>query len=190
MMKRTLGIGFLLLLLLMVGGWWHHATYHDQYVTVGETPNLLTLLNLHGEPAKYLRIYGHNYDNVRGLPPCYLQIPELDAILFVTRKYHQDSIFHIINLGTKRETKIDGPYADFGGHIGSGRKNGEPYTDFVERADSNTVVLATAFSDAKKRYYLNLPKNKLEKIVYDELDVTGQIKKTSVYMNGELVQSK
>jgi hypothetical protein len=175
---------------MIVAGSWHHSIYRDQIVTVGEMINLRSLMNLHGEPAKYLRTQGRTFDNVCGLPPCYLTIPELGAILFVTRNYHQDPIFHIIDLATGKETRINGPYADFGGHIGSGRPNGQPYTDFVERADSNRIVVASAYPGAKKRYYLDLAGKRLERVVYDELDGQGRIKKTTVYIDGKLVEGK
>jgi hypothetical protein len=75
-----------------------------------------------------------------------------------------------------------------GGQIGSGRTNGADYTDFVEYADSNRVVAVSSYPDAKKSYYLNLVAQKLDKIVYEELGSDRQVKKRSVYVNGELVK--
>jgi hypothetical protein len=186
MMKRAVVIIIVLICLIFVR-WWHHTIYHDQNVIVGKTISLFSLINIHGTPRQYIKVHAHTYQDVRGLPPCYLKVPELNSVLFVTQRPDRDIVFHVINLKTDEEIRIDGKYATFGWAIGSGRKNGESYTDYIEHADSNYVIAVSSYPDAKKAYYLNLVAQKLDKIVYEELQSGGKIKKKSVYVNGVLM---
>jgi hypothetical protein len=187
-MKRTIWLVVVLALLWFIGiRGWLHVNYRDQNVVAGQQFSPLFLLNPHYDAPQFLKVRGHTYRNVRGLPPCYLPIPELDSILFVTQAYHQDILFHIFNLKTDKELEINGKYGTFGGHIGSRQTNGAPYTEFIESADSHFVVAVSIYPDARKSYYLNLPSRKLDKIVYEKLDSNGKVSKRLVYVDGDLV---
>src|SRR5690606_38398288 len=73
-------------------------TFQDSKVTAGEISRPIDNLAVHLSKPKYITIDGKTYEGVRGLPPYYLEVPELNAILFVTEQRSHNVVFHLLNL--------------------------------------------------------------------------------------------
>lgn len=116
----------------------------------------LDFLSAHTARRKYLTFGKRTYVGVRGTNPYYLTVPALNSILFVTDKSGYRAEFHVLNLSTLESIDIDGGTSGFGGNIGSNRKAGEPFTDYVEKADADTIVLVKCTSDWVERTVLHL----------------------------------
>jgi hypothetical protein len=163
-------------------------TYRDKHVVAGQIRRPIYELAVHVSKPQYLVINGRTYEGVKGTAPFYLEVPQLNSILFVTEA-GRGITFHLVNLETQKEISIAGGEKAFGGNIGGKQTNpDEPYRDFIEKADQNELVAATRYPDAKKYFYLDLTSRKLSKVVYDAHDVNGQLTNHSVYVNGELVK--
>jgi len=157
--------------------------YRDQYVTVEyrAVPSALLILNAHLSGTMYLTVIGKTYKNVWGSGACYLDLPTLDSILFVTRLNDVET-YHIVNIKTKKEIDIDarhgglciftGPKGAPPGHIGQYIDNITPgkitvvdrqaskMTMEVLNLESKTIESAEAFVDddlhpGKMHHYVN-----------------------------------
>jgi hypothetical protein len=162
--------------------------YRDTNVVVSQKHAPLYPFNVHGGDRNYLTVNGKTYGGVRGLPPCYLQIPELHSILFVTESGNegQNVTFHVVNLETKKEIEIQSDEATFGGNIGAKRRTDDNYTDYVENAETNKLVLTTRYPDLKKSYYLDLLSKKVERVEQDHYDKNGKVIGHDAYIDGKL----
>ncbi len=163
-------------------------TYSDSYVRAGEIERPFDYLLVHVSKQQYMVINGKTYAGVRGMKPFYLRIPELKALLFVTEGSEYGETFHIINLQSKKEIEIDGGTAGFGRDIGSGRKPGEPFSDYIESVASNKVTIATRSLDWKETWLLNLDSKRIERAETFDYDQSGNVTNHSVYVNGERVK--
>ena len=112
----------------------------------------------------YLTIDGRTYKHVRGTSPFYLDIPELNSILFVTGKMDARSTFHIYDLSLKSEIMIEGGPIGFGWDIG-GITNAESWSVRVLNATSNEVRLISEGGIGKEIISLEL-KSRTIKISY------------------------
>jgi len=182
--KRLVVVSILVFILVLVVTFllpvWHYTAYRDRNVVAIRKYSLFSLISVHSAPQNQLKIGGKVYPNVRGLPPFYLNIPQIRSILFVTSEDQSGMVFHIVNTNTWEEISIFGAKSSFGWEIGF-PTNRSSYADFVESANSNVVIAVSTYTDAKKVYYLNLSSQKLDKMVYDEFDAGGRIKKEDVY---------
>ena len=142
----------LTLILLVVTALIWTSCYHAHILTYSDTqvkatavlPAYLILSKTRG-PGYHtdLTVHGKTYKYVRGEEPFYIKVPELDSILFVTGE--QAATFHLINLTTRHETRIDGGNSLVGNWIGwhtpdPPRPGGSNY---VASADSHKLVLGT-----------------------------------------------
>jgi hypothetical protein len=162
---------------------WRVETFRDQRVRAGDIVTPLSLIAVHMDNPHFLTVFGRTYRRVRGLRPFYLDVPGLDSILFVTGE--DDQIFYLVDLKSKKVLRVNADKCGFGGHIGSFRGAGEPYTDFVDSATSNCVVVASQYPDAKKSFYLDFNAGKLQKVVYEKYE--NQVTNRSVYVDGNRV---
>jgi hypothetical protein len=117
-------------------------TYKDPHVAAGDIWHPYNAISPHSGMSHYLEIDGMIYRNVRGFAPYFMEIPQLNSILFVTTQEDSGRI-HLINLATSKEIAIDGVGPFFGSHIGSIRKPGEDLTDYVVRVEDDNLVVAT-----------------------------------------------
>lgn len=146
-------------------------TYRDQRIEAGELRRPLGDLAVHVSKTQYLSINGRTYTKVRGLKPYYLDIPELDSILFVTDSKDKKVLFHIVNLRTANEISIDGGTSGFGWAIGSGRKRGENGADYIDDVQSNRLTIAKRSLNWKETWVLNLDSRRVDKhevYIYDK----------------------
>lgn len=163
-------------------------TYRDKQVVAGQIRRPIYELAVHVSTPQFLVVNGRTYKGVKGVAPFYLEVPQLNSILFVTEAAGGIT-FHLVNVETKKAISIAGGDETFGGNIG-GKQNtpDEPYGDFIEHADQNQIVAATRYPDAKKYFYLDLTSKKLSKVVYDAYDSSGHTTNHAVYINGELIR--
>ena len=142
----------LTLILLVVTALISTSCYHAHILTYSDTqvkatavlPAYLILSKTRG-PGYHtdLTVQGKTYKYARGEEPFYIPVPQLDSILFVTGE--QTATFHLINLTTRLETRIDGGNSPFGHWIGwHTPENPRPGgSNYVASADSRKLVLVT-----------------------------------------------
>lgn len=130
--------------------------YRDNKAFGGEIVRPLDFLAVHSSRPKYLSVGGHTYRGIRGSPPYYLDVPTLNSILFVTGAIGGRTTFHLVNLTTLEHLEFDGGTSGFGGQIGANRSAGEPFTDYVETANADEVILSKRTSGWMERTVLNL----------------------------------
>jgi hypothetical protein len=130
--------------------------FHDNRVVGGEIVRALDFIGPHLSRRQFISVAGKTYYGVRGSSPFYLDLPTLHSILFVTEQMGGRVTFHLVNMETKEHLAFDGGTGGFGGYIGSARKPGEPFTDYVESATSDEIVLVKRSGDWADRTILNL----------------------------------
>jgi hypothetical protein len=154
-------------------------TYHDKYVSAGELRSPLELISPHTGGWYYIKVNGETYKKVRGVAPFYLMIPTIDSILFVTGD--EETTFHVFNIKSKREISIPGNGVNFGGDIGGPQKPGEPFTDWVENANSNEIILAKQYPSigtnpsTRILITLNLREKRIEQVEGAWRDQSGHL---------------
>ncbi len=184
-MRLTLILVALLIIGTLVFCFWgkRSETYRDANVLAGEITAPVNTFAVHLSKPQYLTINGKTYMGVRGLPPYYLDVPELNSILFVTQEKDGKVLFHLVNLKNKKEIQINADSSGFGWDIGSGRKPGDKYTDYVENVQSNQIMIATRSGDWKEMMVLNLANKSIARRETIYFDSTGQITNRSVQTN-------
>jgi hypothetical protein len=83
-----------------------------------------------------LIIDGQRFENVRGLKKFFLQVPNTNAIVFVTDEKDYSAVLHVFNLDTGKDTAISGSAGLFGNTIGSDKPR-----DTVSVRDDGVIVL-------------------------------------------------
>jgi len=145
--------------------------------------------NLHGEETVTLKVHGKNYARVRGSKPYYIPVPELNTILFVTADQKEDSTLHVFNLGTKTDHPIPLGGLGFGSNIGQeqfGKKKGDPFTDYVENIQTNSIVIVTRSLRWKEATLLNLNSGVVERKETWLYSANGDI--NAHYVDGQKVK--
>jgi hypothetical protein len=141
-------------------------TFSDDKVSGGDLRSPSQKLFAHVSEEHYLEIRGKIYRDVVGGSPYYLDIPALHSILFVTGSEDKGNVkFHIVNEGTGHDIVINGGTIHFGMDIGAPRQPGQAYTDFVTKANSNEVTLATQYPTTRVTIVLSLDSKKVGRIV-------------------------
>lgn len=157
-------------------------------VSYGSTVSLLGMISVHSASRHYIEVGGRKHRNVKGNPPYFIDIPTKNSILFVTGSGNSSEVeLNFLNIGTKKLTKVSS-WETFGSEIGSSRTNGAPFTAYVKEISDSEAVLVTAYSDAKKYFYVDLTGKKLKEVVMEHLDASGDIVEQSTYVDGELVK--
>lgn len=117
-------------------------SFRNQFASGGELRSPVQSFFVHGMSEEhYLSIGGITYRQVRGSEPFYLDVTQIQSIVFVTGKVDRKSQIHVLNKQSSLGEVFDGGPEDFGWDIGSDRKAEEPWTDFVKHADSHEIVL-------------------------------------------------
>ncbi len=163
-------------------------TYADQYVTAGEMRRPIQNISVHSSSEHYIKINGKTYRGVRGMAPFYLEVPELHSILFVNEEVKDRAVFHLVNVENGQEIRVDGKKSSFGHHIGSTRKPGDNFTDYVKKADSNQLILGTRYLGGRKEIHLNLRSKEVDRIEDEFFDRIGQTNRHDIYIHGEQVR--
>ena len=94
-------------------------TYRQNNISAGELRSPFQSVFAHVGQYFYLTVDGKTYKNVSGSAPFFLDVPELNSILFVTGdETHGNVKFHIVNRETGHEIVISGAQSHFGADIG------------------------------------------------------------------------
>jgi hypothetical protein len=83
-------------------------SFKDKNVVAGEVRNPFKTFFAHLSEDQYLTVGGKTYFHVRGAPPFYLDVTNLESIVFVTGVVDQEATFHVYNLRSKIEKIIEG----------------------------------------------------------------------------------
>jgi hypothetical protein len=146
-------------------------SFNDNNVAGGELRSPSQRLFAHINEEHYLTINGKTYRGVLGGAPSYLELPELHSVLFVTGSEDKSSVkFHMVNRETGHEVVINGGQIHFGTDIGSSRRPVEAFTDFVLKATSNEVTLASQAPKARLIIVSNLTSNVVESVHREEIN--------------------
>lgn len=169
MIKRFFFAGIIILtvfsIILLIFKEHRREVFRDGNVVVQEKSHLLDWINVHGySRPKRLIIGGKVFEGVMGSAPFYLDVPQINAIFFATQDSKGGLIFHIAKLDTGEVVNIDGKGVVFAGHIGGPQKPGEPFTDYIENAHDNKVVLAKYTDSYKDVITLNLKARCVERV--------------------------
>lgn len=153
MKNVNLGNVFALFLLLssaiLIGGCnlpFKHQQFQNQYASGGILRPLLPTVFVHSSSESYyLKLGGKTFSHVRGLPPYYLEVPQTHALLFVTGEVDHGATFHLFNLTSRKFKTIQcGMETETcGWDIGTQRKKGEQFSEWIENASSNRVTFAS-----------------------------------------------
>ena len=160
--------------------------FQDDIVTVEEADPPLLLLNVHGSSKRYLTVRGETYGGVTGIAPFYLNLPELDSILFVTRQSGSAgrATIHVVKKRLNGAIEIDIGNDDFGGNIGLTRDAGGKFSDTIERIDSGRIWLVSRKLLTTRTIVLNLERKIVERTESVTLDESGHVKRH--YINSVL----
>src|SRR4051812_3719395 len=107
------------------------------------------------DPSRQLKVHGLSFSNLRGEPPFYLPVPNLDWILFVTATNENRSIIHIFDLTTDTQELIPliGFVDGFGRSINSHNKES---VDSVLGATTSNLVLRSIAPNVETEFEVNL----------------------------------
>jgi len=177
---------FILFVGALVFGFWPRPIqiYHDTNVTVGEMSRKIDLLFLHPSPQRSLEFAGKRYPAIRGSGPCYLEIPDLRSILFVTQDRSHLATAYIAELQTKTVTPIGLGVSTFGRSIGSGKQPGDNGSDYVTVTNGNKVVLVTRSRTREATTTLDLARRAVEREEVVSFDKTGAVTNRAVFVAG------
>jgi hypothetical protein len=134
--------------------------YKDDKVSVKES-SLVNILNVHASKDKIIiTVYGKSYEDVRGNPPYYLEIPGENSILFVTGRTFDNgqATVHIVNLATKQETNFPAYDSSIGEAICSTNKQRDDWYERIEGLTNDELSICAVMSNRRFRYILDLKK--------------------------------
>jgi hypothetical protein len=139
----------------------------------------LSFLNPHADAVKVLIIDGKRFERVRGLPPFYLKVPGMEAVLFVVDEKDRRVTYHIVDMQNGQDIAVQASSSVFGHAIGASSSN---RCDTIEEASPGKIVLCDRGVDSegtrKTLTYIN-PQNKTitgEKTLF--LDASGKLLRT------------
>ena len=155
--------------------------YRDNRVTAGEIVRPINKLAPHISATTYLSIHGRTFTGLRGLPPYYLDITNLDSLLFVTEDKRRKVSFWIVESKSDQAIQIDGDGSTFGWNIGSGRSAGEEYADWLEASSANNISLVTRSGSVRVKTVLDIGLKSISRVEVDHLDVSGGVTNHVVY---------
>ena len=133
-----------------------HQVIH-RVVHLGRHPNLSF-----GPVFHSVEFNGQRFKDVLGYPPYYLDVPQADSVVFVTRLTSSGSnVIHVFNRKSGQDLQIP-TIADFGRSIGL--TNGA-FQEYVERVEPGRISVASESGAGvvmKTVYHLNLQAATLE----------------------------
>jgi hypothetical protein len=145
----------------------HYSSYKDANVkAVTIQPMFLIFPSAHADGFRQdVKVNGRTYRDVRGLDPCYINVPAIGCILFVTGNNVRSAqaTVYLFNLATKQMTQVDAGHSPFGSYIGWSGPYPRGATNYVASADSNGLVLVTEYDEKRVTEYLDLRNKRLEK---------------------------
>ena len=126
-------------------------------IKVTKKSSILGKFLLEYEPDTILNIGGKSFAKVRGYPPHYLPIRELNAVYFVTEGKGHQSVCHIFNLGTRKDIPIVTDATELGYELGRTGARSE----VIEGYTNNTLIVGRHYDDTKTLYWLDLNQRKI-----------------------------
>jgi hypothetical protein len=160
--KHLGAVGFASLLILLSLPGCRRKTYNEGEITAGKRTTFWSLLNVHESPITFLEIHGKLFENVRGVSPYFLAIPNSRLIFFVTSSHGEKTRFHIANLDTWEITVIEGGASLFGSYIGTPLDPKGRYGGWIDRYESPRLYLRQRTVSGETHIVLNLSTRKIE----------------------------
>lgn len=151
-----------LLLFITIGCRYKHQSFKQNRLSGGELRSPWQFFFAHVSDEYYLTINEKTFKRVRGTSPFYLDIPQLNAILFVTGKMDQPAVFHIYSLGDKTDRTIEGGPVGFGWDMGGNKPKGAPWSVYLLSAGENEIKLGWRGSDGVSVIVLHLNSSTIE----------------------------
>jgi hypothetical protein len=175
----------LLLLIACIGaGTWTFASrrvvlYHDDIVTAGELRSPSDALAVHLGRTSYLTVGAKTFYHLRGLAPFHLRVPEINAVLFVTRDRTGEGSLHLYMMTNHLHLTFEGPVDSFGEGICS---PGGPaaFPPDAAAIDGPELVLKTYGFKWSEVLYANVLTKKIVKTVSTYYDESGCVVKVDV----------
>jgi hypothetical protein len=161
-------------------------TYRDELVSAGQVSRLTDVINVHSGRERFIRVGKKTYRRVRGSPPFYLPLPQLQSIIFVTESANGAAELHIFGTGDGKEVKIHANKLYFGNNIGGQKIPGSAYSDYVEKESPTELVLATSYPRLKISIHIDLKAGKIAKVQEEECDADGRGIAQHVYEGQQL----
>lgn len=150
-------------------------TFRNGLVSAGEIRHLQNYLFAHRDLPAYLTVFGKTYRNVTGGSPHYLEVPELNSILFVTEPFRGKRIVHLVRLDSKEHIQFAATFGGFGSAIG-----GKSEWDKIESVGSNHLVLSTRSTYWKEVLFVNMSKWEPERLETTMFDSKGSVTNQSI----------
>lgn len=130
---------------------------HETKPKVSRAHTIESLIFVHAGAKTVLEVGGRKFEGVRGRRPCYLEVPQIDGILFVTDEPDYSIKYHVVLPKSKTFIEIPAGSTAFGRDIGYSDGG-----DKIERVDGNVVVLRNENRNASSHrityYFLDLQK--------------------------------
>ena len=152
-------------------------SYHDDKVTI--TGHTVFIYPWFSDTYSYsvLTAFGHEYSDVRGSLPCYIEIPERKSILFVTGK-DGHAVVHIVDLETRKERNCAAYDSDIGTCILPKDQTTDSSYEKVESVSGDVLVIGGATYQRHFKHYIDL---KEPRYLRQEAEMFG---KPSIYEGG------
>jgi hypothetical protein len=158
--------------------------YHNDLVTITEH-STIQYLNVHGgTDTEVLTMWGRTFKNVRGLDPCYLEIPNRHMVLFVTGRTYNggQAVVHLADTATRRIRDFPAHDSKIGYNIGPDKTNG---VERVFSLDGDKLIIEARFLDERSKYFIDLSVPRFEREELDLVDPVSKQFKHYVLENGK-----
>lgn len=149
--------------------------FKDDTVSGGEYWRPWTLILVHLDNHRFIKVDGKRFSPVKGFKPYYIRLPELNSLLFVTREGDDHSILWLYNLSTRHFTRIDGGTTMLGSGIGTIRSPGGPAPDHFENVTPEQMTGVSESWGWREKIKLDLEKGVVEVVEHQLLDGRGNV---------------
>jgi hypothetical protein len=153
-----------------------HGGYHDAKVRVSGGELYYFPWPSTGAEWTHIRVFGRIYSNPRGSGPCYLEIPQKNAMLFVTGNYGY-TIVHLVDLTTHKERHFPAYDSLIGADIRDPEENTEAY-EKVESVTGDILVISAGDTSFHSKHFIDFKEPRFIREERDSLDHGGMYKHT------------
>jgi hypothetical protein len=140
-----------------------------------------------GPEWTHIRVFGRSYSNPRGSGLCYLEIPEKNALLFVTGQ-QGSAIVHLVDLTTHKERHFPAYDSVIGHEIGQHEDKASSY-ERVESVAGDVVVISAAGYHTRSKYFIDWKEPKFIREERDSLVFRSNTWKHAVFEGGKFPQN-
>ena len=163
-----------------------HGDYHDAKVRVSDGGLYYFPWPSMGPEWSHIRVFGRAYSNPRGSGPCYLEIPQNNALLFVTGDYGS-TIVHLVDLKTHKERHFPAYDSLIGANIRAPEENTEAY-EKVESVTGDILLISAGDSRFRSKHFIDFKEPRFIREERDSVEF-GRVWKHSVLEGGKLPRS-